>query len=151
MSINDPASIERATSARLRILLILWAAQMMSLLLFTLLSVFILHSKASANASLFWVYLALGLFLVVLSFPLKQKFLAEALAEQDGAKATARLQSGYIVAWALCEAAGLFGVMTAGTTNSPYYYLLFIIAALGFILHFPRREQVTTVSFRNRL
>ena len=150
MSMNDPASIERKVGARLRILFIIWAAQIMSLLIFALLAVLVFRPNQSANPSLFWIFAALGVLVVALSFPLKQKFLAESLAEKDEMQSAMRVQTGYIVAWALCESAGLFGLLTRAITPSPYFYVLFIIAVAGMLLHFPRREEIASASFKNK-
>jgi hypothetical protein len=52
------------------------------------------------------------------------------------------VQQAYIVAWAITEVGGLLGVLDFFTTGDRYYYLLFMIAALGQLLHFPRREHM---------
>ena len=150
MSMNDPASMERRLDARLRVLFIVWAAQLMSLMMFVLLSVFVMRSNEAGNPLLFWVFAAVGVILVAASFLVKQKFLAQAGAEQNEMQSAARAQSGYITAWALCEAAGLFGILVRGITSSPYYYLLFIIAMLGMLINIPRRGQIAAVSFKRR-
>jgi uncharacterized membrane protein YeiB len=149
MSMNDPAAIQRKTDARLRILFILWGAQLTSLLIFALLAVFVLHPNKDENPSLFWALMALGVTLVAVSFLVKQKFLAQASEQQSDVQSAARTQSGYIVAWALSEAAGLFGVLARAITDSSYYYLLFIIAALGMLLHIPRRDHIAAAFFKN--
>jgi hypothetical protein len=150
MSFNDPLSMERKVSARLRVLQIIWAALLMSIMLFALLSFLVLRPSESGNQLLFWVFAGVGLMLILISFQIRQKATAQAVAERDETKGAAALQSAYIVAWALCEAAGLFGVMTRAITSSPYFYLLFVLAALGMFLNFPRREHVAAVTFKNR-
>jgi hypothetical protein len=36
-------------------------------------------------------------------------------------------------------------------TNNRYYYALLILAALGLLLHFPRREAVVNAAFKRGL
>ena len=145
---NNPFSTDKNIQARHMVLFIIWGAQLMSLLLFIVLSVAVLDSnKADDNSILFWIFAGLGLMLVAASFAVKQKFVAQAVAEQS----PARLQQGYIIAWALCETAGLFGLLTRVITASPYFYFLFIVAVLGLLLHIPRREHLAAASYKKQL
>jgi hypothetical protein len=61
------------------------------------------------------------------------------------------VQQGQIAAVALCEVAGLFGLLARAITGSPYYYLLFAIAVIGMLLHFPRRGALMAATFKNRI
>ena len=54
----------------------------------------------------------------------------------------AKFQTGFIIATALCEAAGLLGFVGIFVTHNREAYLLFAIGALGLLLHFPRRDQL---------
>lgn len=147
MSINDPSSIERRIGARYQILLILWVAQLMALVAFFLLAVFIFQEKKAGDPLLVWILTGAGVLVVAISFAVKQKLFAQAVEKQS----LAMVQQGQIVAIALCEAAGLFGLAARAITGSPYSYLLFGIAALGILLHFPRRESLMAASFNNRI
>lgn len=147
MSMNDPASIEKAVRARYQTLFILWAAQFMALFGFVLLSVLALHSNKAGNPSLFWILAGVSLLLAAASFPVKRKLFAEAVEKQS----VAQVQQGQVVAMALCEAAGLFGILARALTDSPNFYLPFVIAALGMLLHFPRREPLMAASFKNMI
>jgi hypothetical protein len=51
----------------------------------------------------------------------------------------------------LCEAAGLFGLVLRALSGTPYFYLPFILAAIGMLLHFTGREALAAASFKNRL
>jgi hypothetical protein len=53
-----------------------------------------------------------------------------------------------IIAVALCEAVGLFGMMVFFTTASPYYYFFFIVSVIGILLHMPRRDQLLAASYK---
>jgi hypothetical protein len=61
-------------------------------------------------------------------------------------QSTAHLQTGLIIALALCEMAGLFGLIGLFLDGNPFAYLLFVVSAAGVVLHFPRREDVVAAS-----
>lgn len=147
MSMNDPASIERAVQARYMVLLILWGAQAMALVTFFLLALFIFERREESDSTLLWILSAASLVLVAASIIIKQKLFTVAVEKQSAAQ----VQQGQIVAVALCEAAGLFGLLARAVTGTPYFYLPFIIASLGLLLHFPKREALMAASFRNRI
>jgi hypothetical protein len=146
MSMNDSTSTDRAIAARYQMILIIWAAHLMSLLGLFLLSMLVFESKEDGNPTTFWLLAGSGLLMAAASFPVKQRFFAQAVEKQS----VAEVQQGQIVALALCEAAGLFGLLARVITGSPYFYLPFIIATLGMLLHFPRRESLAAASFRNK-
>ncbi|MCA1557147.1 MAG: hypothetical protein LC731_01250, partial [Acidobacteria bacterium] len=120
MVMNDTSSIERAAGARHQVLLIIWLAQFMSLVGFALLSIFVLKpaDEDSSSPWLFWVFAFVALTLVLASNFVRQKFFAEAWQSHS----PQRLQQGFIIAMALCEAAGLFGLLSRALTSSPYSY-----------------------------
>lgn len=47
----------------------------------------------------------------------------------------------------MSEVAALLGLLDFFITSDPYFYALFIIAALGELFHFPRREHFENASF----
>jgi hypothetical protein len=143
---NDPASIEKGIQARYMVLLILWAAQAMALVMFFMLALFIFERKEGVDVTLFWILSALSVVLVAASIIVKQKLFAQAVERQSAAL----VQQGQIVAIAMCEAAGLFGLLSRAITGTSYFYLPFIIAAIGMLLHFPKREALMAASFKNR-
>jgi hypothetical protein len=55
------------------------------------------------------------------------------------------------MAWAITEVAALLGLLDFFLTTDRYYYVLLIIAALGLLLHFPRREHVVNAAFKGSL
>jgi uncharacterized membrane protein len=144
---NEPSSIERTVSARYTLLLTLWGAQMMALVTFFMLALFVFERKENSNDTMLWIMSAVGLMLVAASFLIKQKLLALAVEKQS----PAHVQQGQIVATALCEAAALLGLVARAVTGTPYFYLPFAVAALGLLLHFPKREALLAASFRNRI
>ena len=90
------------------------------------------------NPMLSLILLAVAASAALVSFPLKSKLLNRAIEQQQ----VPMVQQAYIVAWAITEVGGLLGVLDFFTTGDRYYYLLFMIAALGQLLHFPRREHM---------
>jgi hypothetical protein len=60
----------------------------------------------------------------------------------------AALQSAHIVSLALCESAALFGVLDRFMTASQTSWFLFAIAAIGILLHFPKKDQIRAVSYK---
>ena len=147
MSMNNQSSNESGIRARHQTLLILWAAQLMALFGFLLFAVFIFQAKEETNSTLFWILTGVSLLPVAASFPVKQQLFAQAVEKQS----LALVQQGLIIAMALCEAAGILGMVARAATGSPYFFLPFIFAALGMLLHFPRREQLMAASFKNRI
>jgi hypothetical protein len=143
--------------ARLRTMRIIWASFLMSVGLYALIAYFARPSDESplsgAEAEgigavsggfsvLILVLFALGLTTVVASFLVRQAFANRAVREQN----TAVLQTGLILSIVLCEMAALFGLVGLFADGNPSAYLLFVVAAAGIVLHFPRREDVAAAS-----
>lgn len=147
MSMNNQPSDERLIRARYQTLLIVWAAQFMALLGFLFLALFIFEAKAETDSTLSWILSGASLLPVVISFPVKQQLLAQAVEKQS----PALVQQAVIIAMALCEAGGLLGLVARAMTGSSYFFFPFAFAALGMLLHFPRREQLLAAYFRNRI
>jgi hypothetical protein len=78
------------------------------------------------------------------SFVLKSKQLARAIDEQSPQV----LQSGYIVAWALCDAATLFGLAGIFVTKAAAFFALMALGALGLVLHFPKRDDLHATVYK---
>ena len=134
---------EAGLDARLRVLRILWAAFLTTIVLYALVPFFALSGRDAAaedthNPTLLMAFAALAFVLVAVSFVLKGRFYAQA-AEQ---KSPDKFQTGFIVAEALCESAALFGLVAVFTTPNNYAYALMALGALGQLLHFPRRDQL---------
>lgn len=144
---NDPATIERNVSARYQVLLIIWAAQLLALVAFFLLALFLFEDKGESHSLLFQMLTGLTCALVAASFTVKKKFFAQAVEKQSAAM----VQQGQIVAMALCEAAGLYGLMERAIAGTTFFYLSFIVAGVGMLLHFPKRERLMAASFKNRI
>lgn len=96
------------------------------------------------NPSLSLGLIGVAVLMVLASFVIKSKLLSKAVEQQN----PGMVQQGYIMTWAITEVAALLGLMDFYLTSDRYYYVLLIIAALGLLLHFPRREHVINAAFR---
>jgi F0F1-type ATP synthase membrane subunit c/vacuolar-type H+-ATPase subunit K len=87
---------------------------------------------------LLWILLVIGLGNLGASFLLKQKMLKQAV---EGRKPELA-RSAYILAFALCESIGLFGLIVHLITGAKYYFFLFVLAGFGILLHKPQRDDL---------
>ena len=133
-------------AARYRIQLIVWLALISNVGMLFLITTIIDAPPAHAdNMMLVWILLALGVFAFALSFILKRKLLSMAIDQGR----PEMVQTGLILALALCEVSALCGLVVFFVTGTNYYYIFFIISALGMILHMPRREHLRAAAFKD--
>ena len=78
----------------------------------------LLQSEPSVTSAFFWILLVVGLGNIGASFIIKQKLLKEA----TGTRKPELIRSAFIVALALCESVGLFGLIVYLITGVQYYY-----------------------------
>ena len=129
---------QQLAGARFRGLLIIWAAQFISLLMFYgLMRLTPAEDRAGDDRTLLLVLAAAALTTFAASFAVKAALLARAVA----ARRPDAVTSGYVVAFALCEACALMGLVAHFTTGARESLYFFAPAALGFLLHFPRRRH----------
>ena len=132
----------------MRTVRILWLALLFSVGLYYLLTVFVGRPEnLEPNHTVSLALLAAGVSTTLVSFLVKSKLINRAIEQRQ----VQQVQQGYIVSWAMCEVAALLGLMDFFMTSDPYFYVLFIIAALGELLHFPRREHFENASFSSVL
>jgi hypothetical protein len=130
---------------RLRSMRILWIAMLSSIGVYYVFTLFVGRPEnVKADDKLFLMLLGLGLLTTLISFPFKHRLLNRAVEQQQ----VQMVQPAYVIAWALSEAAALLGVFDFFVTGDRYYYMLFIIAACGQLLHFPKREHVINAAFK---
>lgn len=125
----------------MRVLFILWGAICMSLLIFIVMSQLV-APRVEGSRQLSLILNCIAIVPVGLSFVLKPRMLDQAVAQQK----LDLVQSAYIIAWALSEMAGVLGLMDRFLNGSRYYYLGFILAAVGLLLHFPRKQHLLDAS-----
>jgi len=136
----NPTPNRSAPAPRFRGLVVIWMAIISSLVFMFLITLFISRPEGGGVSAfpLFWVFVALALTTFGVSFLLKSKLLAQAAAERK----PELVSTAYILAFALAEAAGLFGLMAHFVTGSPYAAYLFALGALGLLLHKPKQAHL---------
>jgi hypothetical protein len=136
---------------RYQTLVILWLALMISVGMYFLFALFAapaFHtgSLQSTSLPLLVTLTALGLFFVILSLVVKRRLLERSVTQQD----LGLVQKSLVIGCAMCEVSALLGLLASFLIGGRDYYLLFVIAALGMALHFPRRLQLQAASYRNQ-
>lgn len=134
-------------------LVILWFALLMSQVMFLVVIFFskpevfrfdITKPILGENAVIVIVLAILALANFGLSFVMKKRSYEQAVTEQK----IALVQTGLIIACALCEAISLLGLMLAFAFSYQYFFVWFALGILGIILHFPRRDDVIAASYK---
>ena len=130
-------------------MLTLWFALLMSVLMYVVFVQIaappIANAENPANSPLIIGLTVLGAMFVLVSFVVKRKLLDQSVEKQD----LAMVQKAMIVALALCEVSALLGLLERFVFGNREYYLLFILAALGDLFHFPRRSQLEAASYKS--
>jgi F0F1-type ATP synthase membrane subunit c/vacuolar-type H+-ATPase subunit K len=142
---SNQNELQTKIDIRLRTVRILWFALFLSIAIYYAMTFLIPRNEhTDQNKTLSLVLVGIGLLLSIVAVPIKQKYLTQSAAQHR----VDVLQTGYIITWAVTEAAALFGLLDYFTTTDRYYYVLFIIAGCGMLLHSPRRRHVEDASFK---
>lgn len=140
---TDSNNAQPNIEQRMRTVRILWLALLCSVGLYYLLTMFAGRPEnVEPNHTVSLALLAAGVSSTLISFLIKNNLINRAIEQRQ----VQQVQQGYIVAWAMCEVAALLGLMDFFMTSDPYFFVLFILAALGELLHFPRREHFENAS-----
>jgi uncharacterized membrane protein len=138
---NQPENIE----LRMRTMRTLWLALFGTVFLYYMLTLFTGRSEdVTPNNTLSLILLALAVSATLVSFPVKHKLLKRAIEQRQ----VQGVQQAYIVGWAVNEVAALLGLFDFFRTANRYYYVPFLIAAIGQLFHYPRREHVEAAGFK---
>jgi multisubunit Na+/H+ antiporter MnhG subunit len=130
---------------RMRTMRTIWSAMLMSIGFYYAFTFFAKRPEnVEPNSTLFLVLVGIAVSTVLLSFPIKNKLISQAIEQQH----VPLVQQAYIVAWALSEVPALLGLLDFYLTGNRYFYVLFLIAVFAQLLHFPRREHVINASFK---
>ena len=134
---------------RHRTMLTLWFAQMISVVMFLLLTQFVANSSEqpgpAANNLLSFALAAVAMFLAVISFVVRSKLLQRSVERQD----PSLVQSAMVVGCALCEVPALLGVLERFILPGRDYLVLLAISFVGMALHFPRRGNLLAASYKD--
>jgi hypothetical protein len=139
---ND--KVEPGVELRHRNILIIWAAILMLVPMYLVLIWINSVPPDPEKSTLSFMLIGLSLVPVAISFLVKQKLLAKAAELQK----LELVQQAYVVAFALCEAALLLGLVTYFVTGSPYYVAAIAIGALGLLVHFPRKQHLLDATYK---
>ena len=122
----------------------LWGGLLGSIGVYYMITLFVEQpANTDRNNVLSLALLVVGLSMIAVSFVIKKKILNQSVAEQQ----PQLVQQGYLIAWAINGVAALLGLVDFFATGHSHYYVLFIIAALGHLLHIPRRQHVIDACF----
>jgi hypothetical protein len=144
---NMPTQNQQPENPELRIrsMRIIWFALFMSIGVYFVLTLFVKRSEdVEPNNMLSMILIVIAASTTLVSFLIKGKLLSKAIDQAQ----VQQVQQAYVVAWAVAEAGALLGVLDYFMTTNRYYYVLFLIALCGQLLHFPRSEHVINASFK---
>lgn len=140
----DQSNPQEAIAVRMRTLRTLWLALFVSILLYYGLTLFVGRNEdVTPNNTLSLVLLVIAFSTTLISFVIKNKLLARAVEQQQ----LQVVQQAYIVTWAINEMSALLGLLDFFATGNRYYYVLFLLAAAGQLLHYPKHEHVANAAF----
>lgn len=122
----------------------MWLAMLLSVPIYYVFTLISGPREVTPNNTLSLAFIAIGASAVLVSFFLKSKLLTRAIDQQQ----VPLVQQAYVVGWALAEVPALLAMLDFFVTGDPYYYLPLIIALVGQLLHFPRREHVEQAAFK---
>jgi hypothetical protein len=141
--------MEANLDKRYQTILTLWAALLMSVVMYFIFMQFIVPGfgapSETPNPVLVIVMTGVSALLVLASFFVKARLLQRSVEKQD----IGLVQKSVIVACAMCEVSAVMGIIAGWVFGSRISYLLFLMAAAGVVLHFPRRSQLEAASYRS--
>lgn len=148
---NKPSNLV----ARYKTLLVLWAALLISQFVL-LLVVFVTKDKLfrfdfsqpiyGPSAAMILGFAVAAVTCFFFSFAFKKRFFQRAEEEQD----PDLVQTGFIIACALCEASTLFGLALAFGFEYQYFFAWFALGIIGILLHFPRRADLLSSGYKQK-
>jgi hypothetical protein len=146
MSLGLNGTDQNRVDAAFRSLKVIWLAILVSVI--TLFVVTRIVQPGTSNIQiLFWILLALGLMTFGASFVMKQNLLKQGMGKNN----FGMVQTAYIMAFALCEATAIFGMVAFFVTGAQYYYFFFVLSGFGIILHKPQRDDLLAASGENKV
>lgn len=139
--------------AQYQTLAVLWGALLMSQLMFVVVLFFTKRElfefrfdqpiEAQSGAMILG-FAVVAVTCVGFSFAFKRRFVERAVEEQN----PELVQTGLIIAIALCEAASLIGLSLAFAFDYQYFFAWFILGIAGTLFHFPKQNDLLAAGFR---
>ncbi|MDQ3819647.1 MAG: hypothetical protein M3362_18495 [Acidobacteriota bacterium] len=145
MSLGLNGTNQNEVDAAYRSLRIIWLAMLVSVVTLFVVTMLLQHPGRKAPV-VFWILLAIGLATLGTSFIMKQRLLKQAAEKQS----LGMVRVAYVVAYAFCDATGLFGLTAYFATGMEYYYFFFVLSGFGTLLHKPQRDDLLAASGGNR-
>lgn len=146
-TLPDQSNQQAMIELRIRTMRIVWLALAFSVVMYFVFTLFVGRSEnATPNNTLSLTLIVVALSTVLISFLLKSKLINRAIEQQQ----VPMVQQAYIVTWAIAEVGALLGILDFFATGNPYYYVPMLIACVGQLLHYPRREHVENAAFNRR-
>lgn len=134
-------------------LVVIWAALLMSQVMLVVMLFFtkgeLFQSRfdqpiAGQSGAMILGFALVAITCVAFSFAFKRRFFERAVAEQN----PALVQSGLIIALALCEASSLVGMCLAFAFDYQYFFAWFILGIAGMLFHFPRQNDLLAAGYK---
>lgn len=122
-------------------ILILWFGMITSVLIFLGIT-FVVPATGASDARFSLILNCAGIMPLALSFLLKSQVLAKAVQQQR----LDQVQVAYVLSFALSEMAALLGLVDHFANRGSYFYVGFILAGLGLLLHFPLKKYLLAAS-----
>jgi magnesium-transporting ATPase (P-type) len=142
---SDP---QTSIELRIRTMRTLWFALLLSVGVYFGFTLFAVRKEGlQPNPTVSLTLLCIAMLTVLVAFVIKSKLLSKAMEQQN----PGMVQQAYVMTWAISEVSALLGLLDFFLTNDRYYYFLLIIAALGLLAHFPRREHVVNAAFKSSI
>lgn len=130
--------VQISLEQRMRSVRTLWLALLLSIVMYYVFTLFAGRPEnLQRNDTLSLALLIAALSTVLVSFLVKRKLVNKAIDQRQ----VQQVQQGYLVAWVICEMAALLGLLDFFLTSHRHFYVLFIVAVIGNLFHFPRREH----------
>jgi hypothetical protein len=139
--------------AQYQTLVIIWGGLLMSQFLF-LVMLFLVKNElfqfrfdqplTGQSAAMILGFAVVALTCVGFSFAFKKRFLERAVAEQK----PELVQTGLIIAIALCEASSLLGMCLAFAFDYQYFFAWFVLGIAGILAHFPKQNDLLAAGYK---
>jgi hypothetical protein len=143
---NPQTANQNNIELRIRTMRTLWFGLFVSIGIYYGFTLFAQRKEnLESNPRLSLTLMCVAMFMVLVAFLIKSKLLSKAVEQQS----PGMVQQAYVMTWAINEVAALLGLLDFFLTNDRYYFVLLILAALGLLLHFPRREHVVNAAFKS--